>query len=169
MGECGKGYIAIQYNPSTGKVIYDSITKKVETSICGGCNKGTLGPRSCCPLDGGSLPFYAELCLYISGIKFCSDDEIITELDNQVFCVDMEDPCEYHCYHGNYYFIIFVTGVNMVVTITNKTPMGFPGTDVYFSATVACPGALPVTIPNSLAIGDCDGNNKGYGGEVKIN
>lgn len=168
MGVCDKGYIAVQFNPSTGKVLYNPATKKVQTTICGGCVKTVVGGESCCPDGAGSLPYYLNLCVLVSGIKFCADDEIITELENQVYCVDMEDPCEYHCSHGNYYFYVNVTGGNLVVWIKGYA-LGRITADIFFSATIACPGALPVTIPNGLAIGDCGGNNKGYDGQVKIN
>ena len=174
MATCGHPKYKLIRDSSTLKLIRDVSTKKLmRSTVCGAIYNES---KSCCPYTegaGGAWPYMNKIQIKTKGIRACSDDEIISALDGLVLCIGLEDPCEFLCSFGDYYFIINASGNPLTISIRNVAA-GSAGNDFYFSASVAC-AALPMEVSNSYEVGDCGpigwpwGDVLGYGGSIVLN
>lgn len=77
----------VAWDTSNLKVSFNSITGKVCTKCCGSCVCEFTDDCLDC-FDEGEMPRYLQVTF--SGLRWCSDDSLITELNDTIFCLDID-------------------------------------------------------------------------------
>ena len=158
---------ALAWNPSTLKVHFDSIAGKVIYALkvigtgCTGENE-----NNCCALWD-----WENVIMWCEGITACTDDLVISVLDERGYCAGTEDPCNYVCNDNGYWLEVISPwggGGNIVVQVLGLTGGVGDTSKKYFYQTISCTD-LPVEVSNSYTdSGDCGGIVKGYGGTITL-